>query len=115
MNEPFEGLLGNCDELKIIEYLLPLNGIKFNITELSQDLEISVSKITEIVDKFVEWKLLKSITEENIKYYSINHESPIVKSIEQFNNALIENILGDEILYEIHDYWEEMNRKSLPK
>ena len=115
MNEPFEGLLGNCDELKIIEYLLPLNGIKFNITELSQDLEISVSKITEIVDKFVEWKLLKSITEENIKYYCINHESPIVKSIEQFNNALIENILGDEILYEIHDYWEEMNRKSLPK
>lgn len=108
MNKPFEGLLGNCDELKIIEYLLPLEGIEFNITELSQDLELSKSNITEWgVDKFVEWKLLKSRIEENITYYCIDIESPIVKTIVQFNNALIENILGDEILYEIHDYWEE--------
>lgn len=48
MNKPFEDILGNCDELKIIEYLLPLEEIEFNITE--------------IVDKFVEWKLLKSRT-----------------------------------------------------
>ena len=83
MNKPFEGLLGNCDELKIIEYLLPLEGIEFNITELSQDLELSKSNITEIVDKFVEWKLLKSRTEENITYYCIDIESPIVKTIVQ--------------------------------
>ena len=107
MKKPFEGLLGNCDELKIIEYLLPLEGIEYNITELAKDLELSKSSVTEIVDKFVTWKLLKSRTEENITYYCIDLESPIVKTIVQFNNALIEHILGDEILYEIHDYWKE--------
>ena len=45
-------------------------------------------------------------------YYSINHESPIVKSIEQFNNTLIENILGNETLYEIHDYLKAQGRSD---
>lgn len=105
MNKPFEGILGNSSELKMIEYLLPLDEIEFNITELSKDVGISRPTTTEIVNKFVKWGILKlTRTTGNMTYYSINYKSPIVKSIEQLNNTIIENILGDEILYEIHDY-----------
>jgi hypothetical protein len=107
MVKPFEGLLGNNCELRMLEYLLPLHGIEFNIAELAEEVGVSRITATRIVKKFVEWRVLKSPrTIDNTVYYCINRESSIVKSIEQFNNVLIENILGDETLYEIHDYWE---------
>ncbi len=114
MIKPFEGLLGNNCELRMLEYLLPLQGIEFNITELAEEVGVSRVTATRIVKKFAEWGVLKSPrTIGNTAYYSINHESPVVKSVEQFNNVLIENILGDETLYEIHDYWEAQ-RPQIP-
>ena len=106
MVKPFEGLLGNNCELRMLEYLLPLQGIEFNITELAEEVGVSIVTATRVVKKFAEWGILKSPrTIDNIAYYTINHESPVIKSVEQFNNVLIENILGDETLYKIHDYW----------
>lgn len=107
LEKPFEGLLGNNCELRLLEYLLPLQGIEFNIVELAKEVGVSKVTVTRVVNKFAKWGVLKSRrTIDNIEYYTINHESPVVKSVEQFNNVLIENILGDETLYEIHDYWE---------
>ncbi len=107
MDKPFEGLLGNSSELRMIEYLLPLDRIEFSIGELAKNVGISKIIADRNVKKFVKWGLL-SITRKtgSISYYSINQNSPIVKCIEQFNNALIENILGDEKVYEIHEYLE---------
>ena len=104
--KPFEGLLGNNCELRMLEYLLPLEGMDFNITELAEEVGVSIDTTTRIAKKFVEWKVLNSEKRANAAYYSINPESPIVKNIEDFNNILIETILGDEKLYEIHDYLE---------
>ena len=104
--KPFEGLLGNNCELRMLEYFLPLEGMDFNITELSEEVGVSRVTATRIAKKFVEWEILNSKKRSGIAYYSINQESPIVKNIEQLNNILIENILGDEILYEIYDHWE---------
>lgn len=106
MTSPFEGLLGNNSELRMLEYLLPLDGIDFNITELAEEVGVSRVTATRVVKKFAEWGVLNSRARSGVTYYSINPESAIVKNIEQFNNILIENILGDEALYEIHDYWE---------
>jgi len=113
MSSPFEGLLGNNCELRMFEFLLPLNGVEFNITELAQEVGVSRVSATRIVKKYVDWGVLKSPrTSGNTTYYSINYESPIVKSIEQFNNVLIENILGNETLYEIHDFLEAQNSQE---
>lgn len=106
MSNPFEGLLGNNSELRMLEYLLPLDGIDFNITELAEEVGVSRVTATRVAKKFAEWDVLNSTARSGVTYYSINPESPIVKNIIQFNNILIENILGDEALYEIHDYWE---------
>lgn len=114
MIKPFEGLLGNNCELRILEYLLPLKDLEFNIAELAEEVGVSRITATRIVKKFTEWGVLKSPrTMDNAIYYTINHESSVVKSVEQFNNALIENILGDDTLYEIHDYWEAQ-RPQIP-
>lgn len=106
MSRPFEGLLGNSSELRMLEYLLPLEGIDFNITELAEEVGVVRQTAAKVAKKFAEWGVLNSKARAGATYYSINPESPIVKNIEQFNNILIENILGDEALYEIHDYWE---------
>lgn len=105
MSSPFEGVLGNTSELRMLEYLLPLEGIDFNITELAEEIGVSRVTVTRIVKKFVELGVLNSKKASRITYYGINPDSPIVKNIDQLNNILIENILGDEALYEIHDYW----------
>ena len=77
--------------------------------------EIGVSRVTatRITKKFVEWGILNSVKRANAAYYSIDLESPIVKNIEQLNNILIETILGDEKLYEIHDYLEAQKPQVL--
>jgi len=106
MTSPFEGLLGNNSELRMLEYLLPLEGIDFNITELAEEVGVARQTAAKVAKKFAEWGVLNSKARAGATYYSINPESAIVKNIIQFNNILIENILGDEALYEIHDYWE---------
>ncbi len=107
MSKPFEGLFGNNSELRIIEYLLPLKDIEFSINELAKDVGISKIIADRNIKKFVKWGLLSlTRTTGTTSYYSVNDKSPILKCIEQFNNALIENILGDEKLYEIHEYLE---------
>lgn len=105
MNRPFEGILGNNCELRLLEYLLPLEGIEFNITELAEGVGVSRVTATRITKKFVDWGVLNSTQAAgNIVHYSINLNSSIVKCVEQFNNALVEHIIGDDLLYEIHDY-----------
>ena len=110
--KPFEGLLGNCCELRILEYLLPLEGMEFNITELANEIEASRVTVARIVKKFVDWRILRLVRKTNKTYYCIDRESPIVKNIEQLNNAIIENILGKEKLYEIHNYLKAKELKE---
>ena len=44
MTKPFDGLLGNNCELRMLQYLLPLEGIEFNTAELAE--EVRVSRVT---------------------------------------------------------------------
>lgn len=106
MTRPFEGVFGNTCELRLLEFLLPLDGMKFNVTELSE--EAGVSRVTagRVVKKFVEWGILIA-TNDRIPQYSINPASPIVRSLEIMNNALIGRMLGDEKIQEIRDYLRE--------
>lgn len=110
MSRPFEGILGNTCELRILEFLLPLDGVTFNVTELSEEAGISRVTVGRVIKKFVDWGILK-VHGQKVLEYSINLESPIVKSIEVLNNAIIAEMLGEEELEEISKYISE--RKSL--
>jgi hypothetical protein len=112
MARPFEGLFGNTCELRILEFLLPLSGVEFNVTELAE--EAGVSRVTagRVVKKFVSWDLL-NVGAGRIPLYSINADSPIVRRIEDLNNALIEKMLGEERLKEIHEYIQDRDPGAL--
>ncbi len=107
MDKPFEGVLGNNCELRIIEFLLPLKDIEFNISELADEVGISRPTATRVIKKFVDHGIMKVSQERSgIKYYDINYESPYVRIFENLNNVIIEEMLGEETLYEIHDHFE---------
>ena len=100
---PFEGVFGNTCELRLLEFLLALDDMKFNITELSEEAEVSRVTVGRVVRKFVEWDILIA-TNERIPQYSINPASSIVQSLEIVNNSLIGQMLGDEKVREMRDY-----------
>ncbi|WFN36262.1 ArsR family transcriptional regulator [Methanomicrobium antiquum] len=103
MTRPFEGVLGNTCELRLLEFLLPLNDIEFNVTELSE--EAGVNRVTagRVVKKFVERGIFNA-SNDKITQYSINTSSPIVRAIEIINNELINQMLGDGQIQEIRGH-----------
>ncbi|MBU4031361.1 MAG: winged helix-turn-helix domain-containing protein [Candidatus Thermoplasmatota archaeon] len=101
---PFEGVFGNNCELRVIEFLLPLKGMEFNITELAEEACVSRPTATRVVKKFVEHGVMKvSRTQGGSRFYEVNSESPFVKLFEDLNNMVIEQMLDEETLYQIHE------------
>lgn len=106
MSLPFEGVLGNNCELRLLAFFLPMKDVHFNISQIAD--ESGVNRVTtgNVVKKFVTWGILHS-HEGGIRTYSLNPDSLLVRKIEDFDNALIEIILGQEKMAEIHDYISE--------
>ncbi|MFA4859592.1 winged helix-turn-helix domain-containing protein [Methanoregula sp.] len=106
MQQPFEGVFGNTSEMRLLEFLLPLQDIEFNVTELSEEVGVSRVTATRIIKKFVNNKILKTRRVGSVTFYSLNVASPWVEVAKRLNIVAIESVLGDETLYEIHDYLE---------
>ena len=113
MQKPFEGILGNSSELRLLEYLIPLSGIEFNVSELAEETGISRPTLTKIVKKFSENGILLARGGQ-ITHYSINSDSPLVKTMEQLNTIIIEAMLGEDILTEIGQYWSSRSTHAVP-
>jgi hypothetical protein len=113
MSSPFEKLLGVTPELLILEEILcPPCDHEFSINDISYIFtRISREKIRKVFKKFRKWGIIipciETIKLSGIAPYKLNLESPYVKAIIAFNNALIEDAIGEEGLYEIHEYLEE--------
>jgi len=106
MPVPFEDLLGNSCELKLIEFILPLKDMEFNLTELAEEMNVSRPTVDRIVKKFVKWGLMKvAHTHGKTKYYALNEDSGFVGVFEDLNNWLVEQILGQEKLVQVDEYW----------
>lgn len=113
---PFEGLLGDSCELKIIEFLLPLKGMEFNLSELAKEASISRPTADRIVKKFLKWGLMKvAHTHGKTRYYALNEKSNFIEIFENLNNRLVEQMLGEEILAQIGDYMVKHAPVNSPK
>lgn len=88
--KPFEGLLGNTVNSRLLEYLMALPKLDFNITELARQSGVSRQSVTRILQLFLTWKIVReSAHRGNMTYYKINLDSPVVQSLYAFNEALI--------------------------
>jgi len=80
MAAPFEGLFGDTSELRVIQFLLPLKGLEFNISELARNTGISRQTMISITKKLTKWNVLKLTSRHgNANYYSINEDSALLK------------------------------------
>ena len=105
MRQPFEGIFGNNCELRVLEFLLPLSGIDFNVTEFSEEAGVSRPTATRVIKKFICCKILKKTRKrQGNDYYTLNDDSPYLSLLSNLNNLLIEDILGEVEMTKIHNY-----------
>ncbi len=97
MNPPFEGLLGDTAEVRLLHFLLPMYGIDFTMAELVEEIGLTRQSIAGAIKKFADRGMVKIGKEGRTPLYSINENSPLVKCLEDFDNALIESMVGPEI------------------
>jgi predicted transcriptional regulator len=96
MKQPFEGLFGDTCETRILQFLLPMYGIEFDMADLTEEITLTRQSISKAMNKFSNRGLVKIRKEGRTWLYSINEESPLVKRLEDFDNSLIESMIGEE-------------------
>jgi predicted transcriptional regulator len=96
MKQPFEGLLGDTCETRLLQFLLPMYGIEFEMAELVEEIGLTRQSIAKAMKKFSDRDMVKIRKGGRTWLYSINEESPLVKRMEDFDNSLIESIVGLE-------------------
>ncbi len=105
MSAPFEKIFGDTSELRVIQFLLPMNGLEFNISDMARGADISRQALNNVVKKLLKWNVLKITSKHgNANYYALNETSGFIEAFENLNNRIIEQMLGEETLAEIADY-----------
>lgn len=88
-DRPFEGILGNTVELRILERLIASPDAEFNVAELSSMTGVHRDSASKVINKFVGWNVLVRITKGKMDFYRLNSYEPLVVSINAFNDSLI--------------------------
>lgn len=105
MSAPFEKIFGDTSELRVIQFLLPMNGLEFNISDMARGADVSRQALNNVVKKLLKWNVLKITSKHgNANYYALNENSGFIEAFENLNNRIIEQMLGEETLAEIADY-----------
>lgn len=115
MNQPFGGLLGDTCETRLLQFLLPMYGIEFDMAELVEEIGLTRQSIAKAMNKFTERGMVKIRKEGRTPLYSINEHSPLVKRLEDFDNSLIESIVGPEVFGQGREGETKVVRISGPK
>jgi DNA-binding transcriptional ArsR family regulator len=96
MKQPFEGLFGDTCETRLLQFLLPMYGIEFGMAELVEEIGLTRQSIAKAAKKFAERGMVTIRKEGRTPLYSINEKSPLVQRLEDFDNSLIESMIGPE-------------------
>jgi hypothetical protein len=96
MAAPFEGVFGDTSELRTIQFLLPVRDLKFNISELARETRISRQTMMRVVAKLKKWSILKIAGRYGgVNYYTLNESSGFIKALEDLDNCIIGQMLGE--------------------
>jgi DNA-binding transcriptional ArsR family regulator len=96
MKQPFEGIFGDTCETRLLQFLLPMYGIEFDMAELTDEIKLTRQSVSKAMKKFSEHGMVKIRKEGRTWMYSINEESPLVTRLEDFDNSLIESVVGQD-------------------
>jgi DNA-binding transcriptional ArsR family regulator len=112
MKPPFEGLLGDTCETRLLAFLLPMYGIEFEMADLVEEIGLTRQSIAKAMNKFAARGMVKIRRDGRTPLYSINEESPLVKRLEDFDNSLVESMIGPEEFVKIRTAKKEPARKT---
>jgi DNA-binding MarR family transcriptional regulator len=110
MKQPFEGLFGDTCETRLLQFLLPMYGIEFDMSDLIDEVKLTRQSISKAMKKFSSRGMVKIRKEGRTWLYSINEDSSLVKRLEDFDNSLIETMIGEEKFREIEKTHEKRMR-----
>ncbi len=115
MARPFEGVFGDTSELKVIQFLLPLSDLEFNISEIARSVGVSRQTLEPVIKKLTKWNVLKVVSRHgNARYYAMNKDSGFIEAFENLNNRVIEAMLGEETLSQIEQYCQAHAPQVVP-
>ena len=115
MKQPFEGLFGDTCETRLLQFLLPMYGIEFEMAELVDEIGLTRQSIAKAMNKFAARGMVKIRKEGRTSLYSIHEESPLVKRLEDFDNSLIESMIGEVEFKKIQKAHKKRIRASTSK
>ena len=115
MKQPFEGLFGDTCETRLLQFLLPMYGIEFDMAELVGEIGLTRQSIAKAMKKFSDRGMVKIRKDGRTWLYSINEESPLVKRLEDFDNSLIESMIGAAEFKKIENAHEKQARAPSQK
>ena len=115
MKPPFEGIFGDPCETRLLQFLLPMYGIEFDMAGLVEEIGLTRQSIAKAMNKFAAKSMVKIRKEGRTPLYSINEDSPLVKRLEDFDNSLIESIVGPEVFEPTREKRQKSVRVTGPK
>lgn len=102
---PFEKVFGDTSELRVIQFLLPMSDYEFNISDLARGSGVSRQALNSVVRKLLKWHVLKIVGKRsNANYYALDKDSGFIQALEDLDNCIIEQMLGQETLTKIAIY-----------
>jgi len=96
MKQPFDGLFGDTCETRLLAFLLPMYGIEFGMAELTEEIGLTRQSVAKAMKKFSDRGMVTIRKDGRTWLYAINENSPLVKRLEDFDNSLIELMVGPE-------------------
>jgi len=88
-DRPFEGILGNTVELRVLERLIASPESEFNVAELSNMTGVHRDSASKVISKFLGWNILLRTTKGKMDFFRLNSDEPLVMSINALNDSLI--------------------------
>ena len=89
-DRPFEGILGNTVELRIIEKLIAMPDAEFNVTELGNMSGVHRDSASKVIEKFLRWNIIQKVSRRgNMDLFQLNSDEPLVISMNTFNDSII--------------------------
>jgi len=89
-DRPFEGILGNTIELRIIEKLIAMPDAEFNVTELGNMAGVHRDSASKVIEKFLRWNIIRKVARKgNMDLFQLNTYEPLVISMNTFNDSII--------------------------
>src|SRR4030042_733373 len=90
---PFQGILGNTSELRVLEHLASLPKLDFNITELARAARLSRPAADMVAKKFAEWGVIEVLQRRgNMTFYKLHERSALVTTFLAFDDSIAERM-----------------------